>query len=293
MRRTTLAGWALVIAAFLFGATFVVVKDAVSIFPPMSFVGWRFLLGGAVLLGLAWPKGGTTIWRDGFICGAFLFIGYALQTQGLTATTASNSALITGLFVVFTPLMAAVVNRKPPVPFVVVGAVIAFIGTALLTVTEGLVLQSGDLMTLGCALAFAAHIVALSRLAHRHPLVPFTAVQFLTTAALALPLSAAVEDFAVPGSAQVPALLVTALGASVGAFLLQIWAQTVVGPARAASILTLEPVFAVATAALIISERLTVSGWVGGALIVGAIYLVITASPETPVAEAEVISPAH
>src|SRR4026208_1769584 len=111
MRRTTLAALAITLASFLFGSTFVVIKEAVASFPPISFVAWRFLIGGIVLSLLSIPRG-RLIWRDAAICGSLLFTGYAFQTAGLVTTGGSNSALITGLFVIITPLLAALLRRR-------------------------------------------------------------------------------------------------------------------------------------------------------------------------------------
>jgi len=91
----------LIVAAFLFGPTFVVIKQAIVTLPPLAFVGWRFLLGAAVLFFFARPHG-RSIRVDGIVAGALLFIGFASRTTGLASTTASNSGLITGLSVVFT-----------------------------------------------------------------------------------------------------------------------------------------------------------------------------------------------
>jgi drug/metabolite transporter (DMT)-like permease len=292
VKRTTLAGLAIVGAAFLFGSTFVVIKDAVAQFPPVSFVGWRFLIGGVALSLLALPRG-RRLWGDALVAGSLLFVGYTAQTAGLVTTGASNSALITGLFVIITPLLAAALARRPPGAWVMVGAVLAFVGVMLLTSRDGVSLAPGDLLTLVCAVAFAGHIVALSRSAPRHPVVPFTAAQLLVTAAFAFPTALVVEGWRLPTTREVPALALTALGVSAGAFLLQIWAQTVVGPARTGILLAMEPVFGVATAAMVLEERLTPHGWLGAALIVGAIYLVVTRGEEAAQAEAEAVSAAH
>jgi drug/metabolite transporter (DMT)-like permease len=283
---------ALVVAAALFGVTFVVVKEAVASFPPIAFVAWRFLLGGVLLLALARPRGGS-VWKDGAIAGIALFTGYALQTAGLTLTGASNSALITGLYVVFTPLLVAVVARRAPDPWVFVGTVVGFVGMALLTTGEGLALGPGDLLTLGCAVAFAAHITILARLARRHPVVPFTAVQLLVTSALGFGLSIPMEGWAVPGPGVWGALLLTGIGVSAVAFMLQVWAQIRVGPSRTAMVLGMEPIFGVATAAVVLGERLTLGGWVGAGLILGAVYLVIVKEPEPQAVAAEALSQGH
>lgn len=294
MSNRTQAYLGLIVAAFLFGATFVVVKEAVVSLPPLAFVGWRFLLGAAVLFLFARPHG-RSIWVDGLAAGIFLFIGFASQTAGLTSTTASNSGLITGLYVVFTPLLAAAVLRRPPAIPTVAGAALSVIGLGLLTITAGFGLNSGDVLTIVCAIAFAAHIVLLSRLAPRHNVVPFTAIQLLVVAVLSLGGSALIEGFPLPSMSVVPALIGTGVIVAAGAFLLQIRAQTVIGPSRTAIVLSAEPLFAAATAAVVLGERLTAQGWAGAALIMVGMYVVLSFSPaeHADLMAAEAVSEAH
>lgn len=284
---------ALVGAAFLFGATFVVVKSALDSIGPLSFVAWRFALGATILATLAIPRG-KTIWLHGSLCGAALFAGYALQTMGLEQTSASNSALITGLYVVITPFLSALLARRAPSPWVVGGAAAAFAGVVLLTGITDLALQRGDLLTVGCAVAFATHIVALARYAPMHPVVPFTTVQLAVTAALSVILSFGFESGpGIPDRSAWGAIALTAVGVTVGAYLLQIWSQTIVGAATAAVVLSAEPAFGVATAWVVLGERLDFQGWVGAGLIVAAIYLVVTRQRDQASREAEAVTPAH
>lgn len=294
MSNRTQAYVGLVVAAFLFGATFVVVKEAVVSLPPLAFVGWRFLLGAAVLFLFARPHG-RSIWIDGLLAGAFLFVGFASQTAGLSSTTASNSGLITGLYVVFTPLLAAAVRKRPPAVPTVAGAALSVVGLGLLTVTAGFGLNSGDVLTIVCAVAFAAHIVLLSRLAPRHSVVPFTAIQLLVVAVLALAGSAIFEGFPLPPTSVLPALIGTGALVAAGAFLLQVRAQTVIGPSRTAIVLSAEPLFAAATAAVVLGERLTPRGWFGAALIMIGMYVVLAFSPaeQADLVAAEAVSEAH
>ncbi len=293
MRRPLVAYGALAVAALLFGSTFVLVKEAVTSLPPLAFVGWRFAVGAGVLLLLAPPRR-RRLWRDGIAAGLFLFAGYALQTAGLVFTSASNSGLVTGLYVVLTPLLAAALAHHPVRAATVGGALLAFAGFGLLTVREGTVLAAGDLLTVGCAVAFALHIVVLSRVAFRHPVVPFTAVQLLVTAALSLAASGVAEGLPLPTGEVLPAVLFTGVVVSGGAFLLQIWSQTVVGPARTAIILALEPAFAALFAAWLLAERLDTRGWVGAGLILAAIYVVLIGSGDADgVPAAEAVTPAH
>jgi drug/metabolite transporter (DMT)-like permease len=245
-----------------------------------------------VLFVFAVPRG-KTIWIHGSIAGTALFAGYALQTAGLAQTSASNSALITGLYVVITPLLAAVFARRSPGIWSVGAAALSFVGLVLLTDTDGFRLDQGDLLTLGCSISFAAHIVILSRLARHHPVVPFTTVQLAVTSALAFVTAMFLEVPSLPDPSVWGALLVTGLGASAGCFVLQIWAQTVVGATTAAVVLAAEPAFAVATAWVVLGERLTTAGWAGAGLILVAIFVVVTKQVDHASVEAEAVSPAH
>lgn len=268
----------LILAAALFGATFVVVKGALEDVPPLAFVGWRFLIASAALALLGRPKG-VLIWRDGFVAGLVLYAAFALQTAGLTTTTAAKSGLITGLYVVIVPLIGGAVTRSAPRWVTVAGAIMSVIGLGLLTapgVGESIVF--GDVLTVGAAVAIAAHIVLVSQTAGRHPVVAYTTAQMTVVAGLALLTSAMFEGLPIPTRGDIPALLLTGLFVSGGAFLLQIWAQSKVSPDRTALVLTLEPVFAVLIGMAIRDERLSRKGWLGAAIMVGAIYFVVLAS---------------
>jgi drug/metabolite transporter (DMT)-like permease len=288
-RRAVLA---LLAASFVFGATFVVIKSALEQVSPLTFVAWRFMLGALVLALFALPRG-RTIWWHGTIAGLALFSGYAFQTAGLAGTSASNSALITGLYVVITPFLASLFARRTTSWWSVGGAALSFGGLILLTGTDGLSFQRGDLLTLACAFSFAFHIVALSRLARHHPVVPFTTVQLAVTSALAFPAALLIEGPVLPPGSVWGALLLTGLGASAGCFVLQIWAQRVVGATTAAVVLAAEPAFAVATAWVVLDERLTLAGWSGAAMILVAIYIVVTRQTDRASIEAEAVTPAH
>jgi len=295
MNRRTYAYLALTGAAALFGTTFVFVKDVLDVIPPLAFVGWRFLIGAVILLVIGRPFG-RPVWRDGTIAGLVLFTGFATQTIGLELTSATNSGLITGLYVVFTPLIAAIARRSSPAVATVAGASMSIVGLGALTLTSDLTLEAGDMWTLVCAVAFALHIVMLAYLAPRHDVVPFTAVQLVVVAVAGLAMSAVLEGgLSFPPSAAWPTLIATGLAVTAGAFLIQVWSQTVIGPSRTAIILAVEPLFAVATAALVLSERLTVRGWIGAAMMVAGTYVVLVFAPpeDADIRTAEALSEAH
>jgi drug/metabolite transporter (DMT)-like permease len=233
----------LALAAFLFGSTFVVVKDAVADAGPIPFLGARFLVAAAVMWVVARrapPDPGVT--RAGVVCGLVLLAGYVFQTVGLQRTSATTSAFITYLLVVIVPVLSAVVLRRPPGLATIAGIAPAVCGLALLSGT-GLRLRSGELLTVLCALAFAIHIVMLGAFAPRHDWRRLTAVQ-LTVVGLGCAVPGFVTGGYRFGAAAWVAAAYTAVAASAVAFGLMTWAQRRVSPSRTGLLLMLEPVFA-------------------------------------------------
>lgn len=239
------ADLALVVSAFFFGTTFLVVQDAVEDAEPMPFLAVRFLLGASVLglLARCRPASPGEV-RDGLAAGAALAVGYVLQTVGLQHTTAATSAFLTYLLVVFVPLIAYLVLRRRPHPSTLGGVALAVAGLVLLTGGAGGALGRGEVLTLGCAVAFAAHIVMLGETAARHDPLRFTTVQLATVGVGCLGPSLVTGGLALPGAA-LGAAAFTGVLATALAFAAMVFAQRIVSPARAALILLLEPVFAV------------------------------------------------
>jgi drug/metabolite transporter (DMT)-like permease len=269
---------ALVGVTAIWGSTFVVVKDAVAKMPVTDFLTWRFGLASLAMLALR-PRSltrlGTTGRRAGVLVGLALGSGYLLQTLGLQHTSAAVSGFITGLFVVLTPLGAAVLLRERPSAAAWVAVAIATLGLGMLSL-HGLAIGSGELLTLGCAAAFAVHIVGLGRWASSYEAFGLAVVQLLTTtvmcAAVAVP-----GGLATPPDLQVwAALAVTALAATALAFVVQTWAQAHLAPTRAAVIMTMEPVFSGLFAVALAGEVLGVRALVGAGLVLAAMLLTQT-----------------
>ena len=259
----------------IWGSTFVVVKDAVQQMPVSDFLTWRFALATLAML-LLRPRSvaslGTSGRRAGSVVGLALGTGYLLQTVGLQHTSAAVSSFITGMFVVLTPLGAAVLLRERPSPAAWSAVGVATVGLALLSL-HGLSVGRGELLTLGCAAAFALHIVGLGRWAASYDAYGLAVVQLLTTTALCL-------VFALPGGLSVPgsysvwgALALTALAATALAFVVQTWAQAHLSPTRAAVVMTMEPVFGGLFAVLLAGESLGPRTVVGGLLVLVAMIL--------------------
>ncbi len=273
---------ALIAATLAYGATFKLVQDALKDVTPVGFILLRFTMGAAVLAPFAIRNGwrGPSTAREGLRRKDFLlavlafgvvgFAGYWLQNEGLKRTTTSNSAFITGLFVVFTPLIETAWTRRRPSLNVVVAVVCAVIGLFLL---EGstLRLHYGDALTLGCAVLFAIWILLGAYFTQHFDPVALTAGQLVVFAVLAVPV-VAIGGLGHVTAQVLVAAAVTGVCCSALAFTLQLWGQRFVEPARAAVILEFEPVVA-GIIGYWVGERLGVAGYVGAAIILAGIVI--------------------
>lgn len=261
---------ALVAVCAIWGLTFVVVKRAIEEIPPFQFLALRFAIA-SVALALVFPGQMLRIrgsLKAGVAAGIALAAGYGFQTTGLQLTSATNAGMVTGLFVVFAPLLAGLTLRRLPSRDEWFSLLLAFGGLCLLTLGPGLAIGAGDSLVLGCAFFFAIHIVLLARYSPDHDARRLTMVQMAVSAVLFLVISAAFESPApVTSRAVVSALLITSIGASAIAFLVQTWAQTHLDPTQTAVTLTMEPVFAGLAGFLLLGEGLSARGWLGAVLI--------------------------
>ena len=264
------------VAAVCFGSTFLVVQSAIERVEPIPFLAVRFLLAAAVLWALARSRPSTAgELRDGLLAGGALVVGYILQTVGLQYTGSATSAFITYLLVVFVPLLALVFLRRRPHPVTLLGVVVAVVGLVLLTDPGGAGQTGGfgrgELLTLGCAVAFAAHVVVLGETAHRHDPIRLAAVQVTLVGVVCAAPGLWLGGYGFPAPA-LAAAVATAVVATTLAFGLQVFGQRSVPPARAALLLLLEPVFA-GIVASIKGEELSTTQLGGAALILTAVIL--------------------
>jgi drug/metabolite transporter (DMT)-like permease len=276
MRRV--AEVALVGIAAVWGLTFVMVQDAIELLPTMAFLGYRFL-PAALLVALVFRRQLRGLsaegWRAGALMGAFLTAGYIFQTLGLEETTASNAGFITGLFVVFTPLLGALLLRDRISGLAWTAAGVSALGLYLLSGAGGDFEARGDGLVLLCALSFAGHILVTGRAVREHDVGALLVVQLGVCGVVCLAIAAAVGDLEAPeGSTVWSALLVTSLVASAVGFFVQSFAQQHAPPARTALILASEPAFAGLFGYLLADERLSATGWLGALLILTAIVAV-------------------
>lgn len=274
------ADLALLAVTAIWGATFVIVKEAVSCYPTFSFLSLRFALAVFSFLPLllgkkSLPKPGEL--KAGLLTGLFLFAGYAFQTLGLRFTTASKAGFITGLSVVIVPMLSALFLGQSPPGRVWVGAGLAAIGLAFLSLKGSLIPSVGDLLVLACAVAYAAQIVALGKFApSMHPF-PLTFAQLFAVMLMSTALAFAIErPVQFPPSKVVWAALFTGIPATSLAFGVQTFAQKYTPPSHAALIFSAEPVFAALFAFLIAGETLGPRELFGCILITAAMLLAET-----------------
>ena len=278
---------ALLLTTLVWGATFPATKVVLAQIPPLSFLLLRFLLGTlccAAMLVLTRRKlrhDSLTLTRAA-IATVWLFLGYTLQTAGLLYTTASNSAFITALYVVFVPLFLGRFGAR-----IWVSAVLALVGLWFL-INPSVSINAGDVMTLGCAAAFGAHIACLERYTREGDPVSFFVWQMILITGLMVPAMLIESPSAAafqPTALLVMALTVTGVFAT-GAFAVQIWAQQLIPAQRVALIFSLEPAYAAWLSWYFLGERLDPTAWFGSGLILAAVLIGAIAPPPEKIPQA-------
>ncbi|HDS1756019.1 DMT family transporter [Pseudomonas sp. M5] len=275
--RLSKAEVVLVFITMLWGGTFVLVHNVMTVSGPMFFVGLRFA-AAALFVGLvsirALPGLTFTELKAGALIGATIMLGYGLQTMGLQTISSSQSAFITALYVPFVPLLQWLVLGRRPGLMPSLGICLAFLGLMLLAGPEGGTLRfsEGEIVTLVSAVAIAAEIILISRYAGQVDVRRVTVVQLATASLLSflmiVPTQERIPDFSW-------LLLLSALGLGAMSAVIQVamnWAQKSVSPTRATLIYAGEPVWA-GIVGRIAGERLPGVALIGGLMIVIAVVV--------------------
>mgnify|MGYP001186439552 FL=1 len=270
-----LAEFLLVTVTVFWGGTFPLVKEAIVDLPVMAFLWVRFLLAATLLLLFAGRSILTLGWRGvgrGILLGTLLFLSYLFQTWGLELTSSTNTGFLTGLNVVWVPLLAGPLLHKSPAFGAKIGVCLALSGLFLLTWQPGsFSVNPGDVLVLVCSFFVALHILGLDALTEGFDGRALTFVQIATMAVWSLLGSLAYEPVTWPRSWPIDlvvAVVITAVFATVYAFWVMTSFQRLTTPTRAALIYTLEPVFAAIFSILLLAEQLSSLAWVGGSMIV-------------------------
>jgi drug/metabolite transporter (DMT)-like permease len=269
-----LAEFLLVTVTLFWGGTFPLVKMALAEIPVMAFLWIRFALA-AVLLALIAGRGWKTLdargLRFGVALGTLLFLSYLFQTLGLELTSSSNTGFLTGLNVVWVPLLAGPLLAKPPASGSRIGVVLALLGLLLLTWQWPLSFNPGDGLVFIASFFIAFHLLGLDAWTAGYDGRALACVQITTMAVLSLCGSLVFEPVSWPAQWSgmlVTSLLICSVFATVYAFWIMTAYQRLTTPTRAALIYTLEPVWAALASILLLQEHLTPLNWVGGGFIV-------------------------
>jgi drug/metabolite transporter (DMT)-like permease len=256
---------------------FVVMKDPIEKQGVNSFLFTRFLVAVLAMLAIqpsVLRRISPEILRKGFIAGLFLGAGYVLQTLGLARAGAAITGFITGLYVVATPLIAALILKVRITRFTWACVALATAGLALLSL-KGWSLGYGEFLVFLCAIAFAAHIVTLSRWSNGLDVYALTIVQ-LTTCALMTGALSLTEGFDLPvNTSGWLVVFYTAIICTALAFIVQTWSQAHMSATKVAVILTMEVVFAALFAVLFGGESLTLKALFGGVMVLTAMFMIV------------------
>ncbi|MBU3715577.1 MAG: DMT family transporter [Candidatus Nanopelagicaceae bacterium] len=272
-----LAPWALLAVAAMWGISFVWMKDILDQQDVYSFLVSRFIVAALVML-VANPKVLTRINREllikGSLIGTALGLGYIFQTLGLERTTPAITGFITGLYVVLTPLIGALILKEKLTIQAWFYIALATVGLGVLSIT-GLSIGTGELFVLISAFLFAAHILLLSRWSKDFDAYTLTFVQ-LATCAVVSGVPASINGFVAPPDTQVWSVVVfTAVFATFFAFVIQTWAQARISATKVAVILTMEVVFAALFSVALGAEPLTLRILIGGSMVLVAMIMIV------------------
>ena len=272
-----LAPWALLAVSASWGAAFVLMKPVIERQAVNSFLATRFVVAVVVMIALrpsVVRKINKELFLKGSLAGLFLGTGYIFQTLGLARTGAAITGFVTGLYVVLTPLIAALFLKEKIRAFTWFCVVLATVGLALLSL-RGWSVGVGEALVFVSAIAFAAHIVTLSKWSYGLDAYALTIVQ-LTICALLTGFISIGQGYEKPTDAGVWGVVVfTAVICTAVAFIVQTWSQAHMSSTKVAVILTMEVVFAALFALLFGGESLTLQVAIGGAMVVLAMYLIV------------------
>jgi drug/metabolite transporter (DMT)-like permease len=272
----------LVLVTMIWGSTFLVVKETLTLTGPFTYLALSYGIG-TLALALIFHKRLLRITRvevkNGITIGIFLFAGYALQTTGLQYTTVSKAGFITGMYVPLVPLFSFLFLRQKPTSKAMVGVALSVLGLCLLSINNQFNIEfgMGEALILGCALAYAMHIIMISKFAPRADAINLAIVQLALTSLLSfMVIPIAREPFTMPPLPVWGAVLF--MGVVDVAFTLSAmnWVQQFVSGTRATLVYALEPMWATLAGVLLAGDVLSFPAWIGcGFILLGMVVGVI------------------
>ncbi len=282
----------LIFTTLAWGATFVLVKEALTDAEPFIFAFYRFFLAAIIVIPFAWMRN-KKIFLDfncreikgGIVCGILLYLGYSFQNYGLEITTPSKSAFITSMSILLVPFFVYFLKRKKISIHLWISIFIACIGLYILLnpsstfVAENkysyasMIPNLGDLFTFGCAVFFAIHIIIQGDFViEKINIVRFFFIQCITVSLLSLSSALILGEYKVNWTFDlVNAILITGIIATSLAIFIMVWAQKKLSPSETAIIFSMEPVFAALFSILLGVESFTLMQWLGAFIVVSAV----------------------
>tara|TARA_B100000029_G_scaffold234745_1_gene231976 strand:- start:36 stop:908 length:873 start_codon:yes stop_codon:yes gene_type:complete len=281
----TIAQICLVITTAIWGITFIMVKEALNDAPPYAFATWRFLIAticNFLFIFLQFKSFTKMEIIGGIFCGILLHAGYAFQNYGLQLTSASKSAFITGTSILIVPFILWIFQNKKVQLRAWLAVIIALIGLFLLINPTGSDVNLGDIITIGCSVAFAGHIVLQDKYMKKDAsILRFFFIQLLTVTILSYSSYLVIDTQTIIWSKRlITALLITGIFATFIAIGFMVWAQKLLSPTQTALIFALEPVFAAIYAWYAANEILSTISWIGGILIIFGVVWAETGDEE-------------
>ena len=276
MNSKPFAQLGMVVTTMIWGITFVIVKDALNDASPFMFATLRFGLSfllACIYVNKNIKKIDKKSIMAGFFCGLCLYVGYSFQNFGLMETTPSKSAFITSVSVIMVPIILVMFKIKIVHVRIWAATFLAVVGLYVLLDPAGEGLNMGDILTFGCALSFAIHIILQDKyLSDGVQMGHLLLLQLMFITLFSFSSVFFLEDFTFTMSERlINAILVTGILGTFVALFIMVWAQTILGPGQTAVLLSLEPVFAALFSTAFAGEILGLNGWLGGFIIVFAI----------------------
>jgi len=277
---------ALVVATLIWGATFTIIKGALHDVSPLVFISLRFTFAAIILLPFLFReiKNITKpVLLGGILLGLFYFLGFSTQTIGLSFTSATKSGFITGSFVIFTPILQVIFEKKLPSIGTLFGIVLAIVGliflsskgTSLLSVFSemGESFNLGDFFTLLCAFFFSLYVVYLDIVSKKYDYKPLVFLQIAVTGICGILFTGILSLFGLENprieftANLLFAVCYTSILATIVTTIIMTKYQKLIVPARAGIIYAFEPIFSAIVAFFVLREKISNFGFIGGALI--------------------------
>lgn len=269
--KKTLAISSLVLSAIFFGGTFIVVKNLLDDFSPINIVFLRYAIATILFLFSGGIPSKKTV-KPGLLMGVFLWVGYVTQTQGLLTTSTINSGVVTGFYIVLTPIFSKIINKTSLSGKSYLFSLTGFLGIFLIA-SNSYDQLFGNLFTLICATGYALHIVMVERYIKNQNISQLMFVQSLIGTLLCVPFLN-LEEFSFKIQYIIP-ILFLGFVVNFAAFYLQLYGQKIINASTAALLLSLEAIFALIIGILYVGEVLNITNWAGVFLVLLSIFLVI------------------